>query len=82
MALTPGMVSGCVVTSLIRITSSVDFQVPTDKALSILLTRLDEHAQPPWRISAEATLSARSPYAPLTLTLSQRAREPGKLLPP
>jgi hypothetical protein len=46
--------------------------------LSILVTRLDEHAQPPWRISAKATLCERSPYVPLTLTLSQRARGLGE----
>jgi hypothetical protein len=31
------------------LTAGIDFEVPTDKALSILVTRLNEHAQPPWR---------------------------------
>jgi hypothetical protein len=46
------------------LTSSINFEVPTDNALSILVTGLDEHAQPPWPISPKATLSASSPHAP------------------
>ena len=47
------------------LTSSVDFEVPTDKALSILVTRLDEHAQPLVTYFCEGDpLRALSTYPP------------------
>src|SRR5262245_11506863 len=61
------------------LTAGIHFKVPTDKAVSILITGLDKHAQPSWRMSAKATLAMRTRHVPLTLTLSQRARGLGKL---